>query len=378
MPPDFAQPDVSPGEDANGDAVPPSPTCACTFGSGRNQRSLCPHVAMNSQRAKALLDSQPLDCAVIGGGVAGLTAAVYLARSLRSFVVFDSGEPRAWNIPLAHNIPGWPDGISGPDLLAALRTQADEHGAVVLLARVTSVESRGDDGTFMVHSDCFPPVHVRTVITASGAVDVQPDHPLLLETIASGAIHVCPVCEAFEVRGRRVGILGIGTGGVGEAMFLSRIAREVVLLIFGKPMFGFGPPDEEERIREKLSQQGILAIPDPVMRIDLSQESAPGGERIPHRCTAVFATRPPESFDGGLFSALGIVPRSGYLASSGVELAEGGCVILKGPRCETSVPGIYAAGGVAQGLVQCAVAMGHGATAAHAVHMRLGTGRDAA
>jgi len=85
----------------------------------------------------------PHDCVIIGGGPAGLTAAVYLARYRRRIVLFDGGESRAALIPESHNYPGFPEGISGPGLLTALRKQADTYGITLISARITGLRREG-------------------------------------------------------------------------------------------------------------------------------------------------------------------------------------------------------------------------------------------
>src|SRR5688500_1505667 len=90
------------------------------------------------------------DVAVVGGGPAGLAAAVYLSRFLRSVVVFDAGDARAKLIPRTHNCPGFPDGIAGEELVIRLREQATNYGADIIEARVEGIEKAG--GYFILTS----------------------------------------------------------------------------------------------------------------------------------------------------------------------------------------------------------------------------------
>lgn len=93
----------------------------------------------------AASEEQRLDTLIVGGGPAGLTAAIYLARYRRRFLVVDSGASRASWIPLSHNHAGFPDGVTGDELLARMRAQAERYGARIVPGTVTAVE-RGDDG----------------------------------------------------------------------------------------------------------------------------------------------------------------------------------------------------------------------------------------
>ncbi len=117
----------------------------------------------------------PYDCVIIGGGPAGLTAAVYLARYRRKIVLFDGGESRAALIPESHNYPGFPEGISGPGLLTALRKQADTYGITRISARIT--ELRREGGGFIA---TVGEQQVRSrfaLLGFTGIVDESPDLP---------------------------------------------------------------------------------------------------------------------------------------------------------------------------------------------------------
>ena len=90
---------------------------------------------------------ESFDCLIIGGGPAGLTAAVYLARYRRRIILFDGGDSRASLIPKSHNYPGFPEGVSGPGLLQALRKQAQAYGVQMIGARITELKRDGEGFT---------------------------------------------------------------------------------------------------------------------------------------------------------------------------------------------------------------------------------------
>ena len=148
--------------------------------------------------------SDMIDCLVIGGGPAGLLAAIYLGRYLRTVRVIDAGESRAAKIPESHNYPGF-FGIGGLELLRRLRAQAEEYGAQLMNGRVTSLRREGE--TFVAscsHGD----VDARFVLLATGLVD----HCLPIEgepeNCPSEVIRFCPICDGYEAIDRRVGVLG--------------------------------------------------------------------------------------------------------------------------------------------------------------------------
>src|ERR1700730_4951062 len=117
-----------------------------------------------------------LDCVVVGGGPAGLTAAIYLARFRLRFVVIDAGDSRAALIPKSHNHAGFPDGIAGPELLARMASQAKKYGAAIEQGTVTAIAREGDAFAAAVDGETL---RARTVIFAAGVVDIEPALPNL-------------------------------------------------------------------------------------------------------------------------------------------------------------------------------------------------------
>ena len=151
-----------------------------------------------------------LDCVVIGGGPAGLLAAVYLGRYRRSVKVIDAGESRAAKIPESHNYPGF-FGIGGSEILCRLRAQAEEYGAQIVSGSVTSLLKKDDA---FVASGSIGAYDTRFVLLATGLVDYCPpieDEP----ANCHGAIRFCPICDGYEAIDRRVGVLGdLGSGPI--------------------------------------------------------------------------------------------------------------------------------------------------------------------
>src|ERR1700712_1460504 len=171
---------------------------------------------------------EQLDCLVIGGGPAGLMAGVYLARFRRSVALLDHGDSRALLIPHSRNAPAYPKGISGRMLLARLRRQAAQQGAEVIAARATHVT--GGDGDFRVETEAGT-LRARKIILATGIKDILPArHGEFLQYIRKGRVRVCPVCDAYELRGRPILVLGRGERGASEALYLRHYTSEVTLL----------------------------------------------------------------------------------------------------------------------------------------------------
>lgn len=295
-----------------------------------------------------------LDCLVVGGGPAGLTAAIYLARFRRSIRVIDSGASRAALIPLSHNYPGFPDGIGGRELLLRLREQARRYGATLNAGRVAAIERRGEGFTARSGSEG---VDARIVLLATGVVDVEPELPNLKDAIRSGLVRHCPICDGFEAIGQKVAVIGRGAKAVAEALFIRHYTEELtVFTLGGKHEIG-----ENERI--ELAAHGIPIVDEKLAEVRTEQGAIVGVTTASGR-TYRFET---------LYSALGCNVRSELARDIGAACDERGQIVVD-DKLRTSLPGLYAVGDVANDLNQIAVAAGHAAIAATAIHNAL---RDA-
>ena len=303
-------------------------------------------------------EDAPLDCLVVGGGPAGLTAALYLARFERRFVVVDAGDSRANWIPTSHNIPVFADGISGKEILARQLEHVARFGGQVVHATVTALSKA--EGGFVAQigqSEEWGPareVRARRVLLATGAEDVEPALPELPDAVRSGLVRYCPICDGYEAKGKRIAVIGYGDKGLGEAVFVARTySRDVTLLTLGQGM----DLDADERAR--IEEHGNKVVHEPVMKLDVE------GDHI----TVLRTGSGAEHCFEVLYSAPGLKLRSDLALALGAEHDGTGALIVD-EHNRTTVPGLYAAGGVVRGLDQVVVAMGHGAIAATAIHNR--------
>lgn len=296
--------------------------------------------------------SEPDDCIIVGAGPAGLTAAIYLARYHLSIRLFDCGTSRASWIPTSHNHAGFPEGIHGEDLLDRMREQAAKYGALREPRRVTDL--RKDGGCFTV--TCGEEEYrARTVLLATGVVNNRPDgmeEALHDEALAHGLLRYCPVCDGYEVTDRKVAVIGTGEHGATEAQFLRGYTADITLIA------PEGDHDLPEDCMAQLDEAGIRRVAGPC-----------GGYAIENGQLALDTAEGRLAFDS-VYPALGSVVRSGLAKKAGAKLTETDCVVVD-DHCETSVPGLFAAGDVVVGLDQISAAMGQAGVAATAIRNHL-------
>lgn len=293
-------------------------------------------------------DRTPLagvDVLIVGAGPAGLTAATYLARFLRTVLVADGGDSRASWIPLSHNMPGFPAGITGDDILSRMREQALEYGAVVEAGRASALRSSGDGFTAVLNGR---QVTARAVLLATGVVDHHPDLPGVERAIERAIVRICPICDGFEATGKTIAIIGDSDMGVREAAFLRTYSDQVTLLHVG--------PADALTERAALERLGVELIETPIQTVRLE------GDRV----TALSWNGRLRAFDL-VYSALGTSPNASLARDVGALLAADGCLEVDLHQ-RTSVPGLYAAGDVVRGLNQIAVATAEAAVAATDIH----------
>src|SRR3954451_3438600 len=289
-----------------------------------------------------------IDCLVVGGGPAGLTTAVYLARYRRNILLIDSGHSRAALIPQSHNYPGF-SGIAGPELLLRLREQAQTNGARFESGEVQSVQALGEEG-FLAEFNGRK-AQARCVVVATGLVDEGPPVQGLTDPTAGGAIRFCPICDGYEAMDKRIGVLGTMQAAAKKALFLRTYSSQVSLFVTDDS-------DVECALRTQLSAAGIKLARQP-LRVDQRNE------RIAILC------------EGGeshlmdiLYPALGCDVRSQLATNLGAKCTEIGTLEVDAHQ-QTTVECIYAVGDVVTDLHQLTVATGHAAVAATNIHNRL-------
>ena len=290
--------------------------------------------------------AEPLDCLVIGGGPAGLTAAIYLARFHLNILVVDAGKSRASWIPCTRNHAGFPEGISGKELLERMREQACKYGAKVQTEFVTKLERDEESGLFAATWGSGSAV-ARSVLIATGVTNRRPpmDEELHDEALSRGLVRYCPICDGYEVTDKRVGVIGSGSHGVAEAVFIRSYTADVTLIA----------PDKALRLKpedsRKLKDAGIECVDGPAQAV-----------AIDRNCIVVDTAEGHYAFDS-IYPALGSDTHTQLAEMMGADLSSDDCIKVDSHQ-RTSVPGLYAAGDVVIGLDQISHAMGEGGVAA--------------
>ena len=297
-----------------------------------------------------------LDCVIIGGGPAGLTAALYLARYNRRFVLFDGGSSRAAWIPESHNLPLFTQGIGGREILRRQRVHVQNYGCTIMDGEAKRLRNAGSNFTVEYQREGESShLAARFVILATGVEDILPLIPNVEEAVQRGLIRYCPICDGYEAKGRKIGVIGVGDRGLGEAVFMARTySSDVTLLSFNEPLV---LSDQE---LDMAKEHGISVICEPIQALALD------GGAVKARASR---TGREYRFEV-MYSALGVRYRSGLATARGALSDETGALKVD-DHSRTTVPGLYAAGDVTHGLNQIVVAMGQAARAATHIHNSL-------
>lgn len=292
------------------------------------------------------------DVAIVGGGPAGLSASIFLARYLHSVVLIDSGDPRNWETRCINAYLGLPR-VRPAELRARGREEARAYGVRLVDDTVVSAKAvEEDDFRLAVH--CGDSYFARRVLLAIGLKDVWPDIPGFAHAYGETA-HVCPDCDGYEARDRKTVVIGTGRKAVGMALNLTTWTRDLVICTNGEP-----PRLDEPEYCEKLDALNIPVLTPKVLRIRVH-------ERRVHYL----------ELEGGMeldaekiFLAIGQYPADDLGAQLGCRRDEGGHIVVDRHH-HTSVRNVFAAGDIVPGSQLAVAAASDGAIAALAIHRSL-------
>ncbi|WP_156754422.1 NAD(P)/FAD-dependent oxidoreductase [Actinokineospora pegani] len=294
--------------------------------------------------------SPSYDVVVIGGGAAGLSGALMLARARRATAVIDAGHPRNAPAGGVHGLLGR-EGVPPLELAARGRAEARSYGAHIITGEVVTT-TRNPTGDFTVTLADGRTTTARRLLITTGLEDVLPDIPGAAARWGKDLVH-CPYCHGYEVRDQPLGVIATGPMSVHQALLFRQWTADLVLFTHDQPL-----PSEEDA--EKLAARGVQVITGPIASLDttdgrLTAITLADGRSIPRAAAA---------------AATGMRARAGFIAGLDLALAPHpsgmGHYLPAEPTGKTTAPGVWAAGNVTDLSAQVgAAAAGAALAAAH-------------
>lgn len=299
------------------------------------------------------MDNSVKEVVMIGAGPSSLAAAIYTTREDIDTTLYEKAAigGLAAITDIVDNYPGFPEGIEGLTLARHLEKQAERFGAHIEFGDVTALREEGDLKVLTVDG---AEVKAKVVLIATGSDYKKLGVPGEAELYGRG-VHYCATCDGAFYREKRLVVIGGGNSGFQEALFLTRYATHIDLLVRSK----VSASDVLQHDMQKFVDAGKITI-----HLQTTTEEIIASEG---RVTAVNAIKNGEAvtFDtDGVFVFVGLLPNTGFLEGSGIELDERG-LIKTDNQLRTNMKGVFASGDVRSGAtMQIASAVGEGASAA--------------
>ncbi len=292
------------------------------------------------------------DCLIVGGGIAGLQAAIQLGRYNHKTLVLDAGDGRSSICHSYHNILGYPDGISGPELREIGRQQAGEYGVEFVIGKAANA-AKTDSG-FEVTADSGDRYQSKTLLLATGIMDRIPPFPELMPTLGV-SVYVCPDCDGHEVKDKSTIVMGSGNAGANMALTLNYFTDEITYVNHENTKV-------DEEIAVAMKGKGIHYVEGPIEKVladgpDFRGVALANGEEF-------LAER-------GFIAFGGNEVKSQLAQQLGVELHKNKHVLVDPRTKMTNIENVWAAGDVVAHSEQVTIAMGDGMQASIWIHKTL-------
>ncbi len=322
---------------------------------------------------KTKAEKSHYDLIILGGGPAGLTAAIYTAREGIDTMVIERAAPggQAATTQWLDNVPGFSEGISGAEFSGQLRTQAERFGVELLQAQdVVSLHSHSNYHCLTTKDNSE--YSARAILITTGSRYRLLNVPGEMDFIGAG-VHFCATCDGPFYKGQSVAVIGGGNSAVEESLFLTRFVKDVTLLVREPDLMA-----SQILIDKVISHDKIKVF----YNTDVQEFKGSGGKLESVRIKNSQTDEGREITPAGVFIFIGQIPNTSFLGKSGVELDDSKYIVTghalvhqhqvregfqdrEPAALETSIPGIFSAGDVrASSTKQVASAAGEGATAA--------------
>jgi thioredoxin reductase len=300
--------------------------------------------------------NESYDVVVVGGGAAGLAGAVALARSRRSVLVVDAGDPRNAPASGVHNFLTR-DGSPPAEIYAAGRQEVTRYGGTVQTGRVSALRRHGERFAVQIEDQA---VSARRLLVATGLRDELPDVPGLAARWGIDVLH-CPYCHGWEVRDQSIGIVATGPGAVHQALLFRQLSSRVTVLAHT------GPELTAEQ-RDQFTALGIAIVEDTVTAVE-ADDSGLTGVRLDNGARLsldALVVAPYMAARAELLAPLGLTPTEVHLGGQVI-----GTQIEADPSGATSAPGVWVAGNLANIQAQVITSAAAGLTAGAAINADL-------
>lgn len=292
------------------------------------------------------------DCLIIGGGIAGLQAAIQLGRYKHRVLVIDAGGGRSEICKSYHNILGYPDGVSGQTLRDLGKKQAESLG--IQFVKGKAVKARKEADQFVITLESGETFQSARLLLATGVMDRIPPIPGIMPCLGT-SIYVCPDCDGYEVLNKKTIVIGSGNAGANKALTIAYWTTDIIMINHEE-----GMPDE--LLQKQMQRKGIQLIQADILEVLSEGDAFQGvllknGERI-------YAEKAFLGFGG-------TAVHSNLAEQLGAEIMENRHIIVNPRTKMTNVPNVWAIGDVIAHSEQVTIAMGDGSQAAIWIHKSL-------
>lgn len=298
-----------------------------------------------------MADNKVHDVVMIGAGPAALSAAIYTTREDLSTILFEKGVigGLAAITDWVDNYPGFPKGLAGIDLAEDLRKQAERFGSDIRLGEVSAIAQNSDGTKTLATTD--GDIKAKAVLVATGSDYKKIGVPGEKEFYARG-VHYCATCDGAFYRDKALVVVGGGNSAVQEALFLTRFASHIDMLVRSKLR-------ASEVLIKELNDNPKITV-----HLGTTTDEIIGEDNKVVKVIGTKNNKKVEFKTDGVFIFVGLLPNTDFLKNGDIKLDEIG-LIMTDQNLQTNMPGVFAAGDVRSGAtMQIASAVGEGATAA--------------